>query len=151
VKTYATPLLANAHLEDLAWLEGTWRGRINGDYVEEIWAMPTASAMMGMFRWAAAGKLRFYEFMVIAESGGSIVMKIKHFSPDLSGWEEKNESIEFFLSELHNRQAVFFQRSENKPLWLVYESLLESALKISFEPRENSPVVDKEFSMQKVL
>ena len=137
-------------MEDLAWLEGLWVGKINSDYVEEVWTKATAGAMMGMFRWVTKGRLRLYEFMTIAQNGKNIEMRIKHFDPDLSGWEEKEESTVFCLSELSDRQAVFFQKSESKPLWLVYKSPSESTLRLYFEPRGNSPVGDKVFSFQRV-
>ena len=150
METLSTQPLENAHLEGIAWLEGCWAGRINGDCVEEIWARATAGAIMGMFRWVAKGELRFYEFITIAQNGKNIEMRIKHFDPDLNGWEEKKESTMFFLSELKDRQAVFFQESENKPLWLIYESADESVLRIYFKPQDNSPVGDRVFSFQRV-
>lgn len=149
METFSTQPLEGAHLEGLAWLEGFWAGRINGDCVEEIWASAAAGAMMGMFRWVAEGELRFYEFITIVQNGKNIEMRIKHFDPDLNGWEEKKESTMFFLSELDDRRAVFFQESENKPLWLIYESPSESALRVYFKPQDNSPVGDSVFTFQR--
>jgi len=150
METLSTQPLENAYIEGLAWLEGSWAGRINGDHVEEIWTSATADAMMGMFRLVAEGKLRFYEFIVMVQKGKTIEMRIKHFDPDLNGWEEKEESSVFFLTELKKRQAVFFQGSENKPLWLIYESENASKLRIYFKPRDNSPIGDKAFSFQRI-
>jgi hypothetical protein len=97
-----------AKIEDLAWLEGRWIGEGLGGCAEESLSPPVAREMMGKFRQLNAdGTLRFYEFYTIAERDGSLLWRIKHFSPDLEGWEEKDKSTEFRLVAIEGETAYF--------------------------------------------
>ena len=51
--------------------------------------------MIGTFKHSKDGKPVFYEFMSFFEHGGSLVLRLKHFNPDLTGWEEKDKFVEF--------------------------------------------------------
>lgn len=97
-----------ARVEDVAWLAGRWIGEGLGGCSEENLAPPVAGQMMGMFRQTKAdGSLWFYEFYTIAPKGDSIAMRIKHFNPDMSGWEEKDGFAEFPLVALEAGAAYF--------------------------------------------
>lgn len=97
-----------AKIEDVAWLEGRWIGEGLGGCAEESLSPPVAREMMGKFRQLNAdGTLRFYEFYTIAERDGSLLWRIKHFSPDLEGWEEKDKSTEFRLVAIEGETAYF--------------------------------------------
>jgi hypothetical protein len=111
---------AAARIEDLAWIEGHWRGTGLGAVAEEVWSAPEAGAMMGMFRLIRDGKLSFYEILTLSQEGESVLLRIKHFNPDLTGWEEKDRSVEFRLVRLDPRHAWFdgltFERSDDDTL-----------------------------------
>lgn len=97
-----------ARVEDVAWLQGRWIGEGLGGCSEENISPPVGGQMMGMFRQTKPdGALWFYEFYTIAPKGGSIVMRIKHFNPDLTGWEEKGGFAEFPLVAIE-KGAVYF-------------------------------------------
>lgn len=97
-----------AKIEKLAWLEGRWIGEGLGGCVEENISPPVAGEIMGNFRQLNGdGTLRFYEFYTIAERDGSLIWRIKHFSPDLEGWEEKDKSTEFRLVAIKGTTAWF--------------------------------------------
>ncbi len=97
-----------ARVEDVAWLAGRWVGEGLGGCSEENLAPPVGDQMMGMFRQTKPdGSLWFYEFYTIAPKGDSIAMRIKHFNPDMSAWEEKDGFIEFALVAVEER-AVYF-------------------------------------------
>jgi hypothetical protein len=148
---FSTRALVDARLEGLAWLEGFWSGHVNGDEVDEVWTGASADAMMGMFRCVREGRVRFYEFMTITKGPEQTDLTIKHFDSALVGWEEKDGAARFVLTEASGKHAVFHQTSGDKPLWLVYESLDGSGLRIYFRPIENSPVGDSEFSFRRRL
>lgn len=97
-----------AAIEQVAWLQGEWRGEGLGGKAEEFMAPPQGGQMMGMFRLTKGdGSLSFYEFYHIAEHQGSLMLRIKHFNPDLTGWEEKDVSVEFPLVAVED-SAVYF-------------------------------------------
>jgi hypothetical protein len=86
-----------AQIGDMAWLAGHWVGEALGGTVEEIWSPPRGGAMMGVFRLVKDGETAFYELMTIVPDEGSLVLRLKHFDADLSGWEEKGETVDFRL------------------------------------------------------
>lgn len=97
-----------AMIGDLAFLAGHWIGDGLGGCAEEIIAEPSGGQMMGMFRQMKPdGTLMFYEFYTFAEEGGSVALRIKHFNPDHTGWEEKDDFVKFPLVALEGSTAFF--------------------------------------------
>lgn len=47
-------------------------------------------------------------------------MRIKHFSPELKGWEEKDAATELVLVSAGEQEAIFLQRAVENPPRLVY-------------------------------
>jgi hypothetical protein len=86
-----------ATLEQMRWFAGHWTGPGLGGFTEETWTAPAAGAMLGMFRLIKDGKPVFYEFLTLVEHDGSLLLRLKHFNPDLTGWEEKADSVKFRL------------------------------------------------------
>ncbi|MFZ5619227.1 MAG: DUF6265 family protein [Pseudomonadota bacterium] len=69
---------------------------------------PAGGHIMGMFRQLTSeGAPRFYEFYTIAEEDGSLTLRIKHFNPDMTGWEEKTQSVAFRLVAIEGTTAYF--------------------------------------------
>jgi hypothetical protein len=87
----------SATIGDMAWLAGHWTGEALGGISEEIWSSPRNGVMMGMYRLVRNGKPIFYELLTIAEENGSLMIRLKHFNADLTGWEEKDKTIDFPL------------------------------------------------------
>lgn len=86
---------APATIADMAWFAGRWTGEGMGGQNEEHWGPPSAGMMLGTFRHSKEGRTVFLEFMSLVEKEGSLVLRIKHFTPDFIGWEEKDKMIEF--------------------------------------------------------
>ena len=84
---------------DIAWFAGRWVGSGLGGETEETWSAPAGGAMMGMFRLVKGGTVVFYEFLTLVEREGSLLLKLKHFNADLTGWEEKGAFVTFRLIE----------------------------------------------------
>lgn len=99
--------MPNATLADVAWLAGHWRGEMFGGIAEAVWAPPLGGSMMGAYRLIEDDTVTFYEILIIVEEAGSLVMKVKHFHPDLVGWEEKDGMHEFPLVKV-TADAIFF-------------------------------------------
>ncbi len=96
-----------ASVKDLAWLEGHWRGTGLGGVVEELWSAPSEDALLGAFRLLKDGKTVFSELVTIVDDEGSLVLKVKHFTPEFVGWEEKGDSVDFRLVKLEPYKAYF--------------------------------------------
>jgi uncharacterized protein DUF6265 len=96
-----------ATLETMRWFTGTWTGTGLGGTTDETWTAPIAGAMLGTFRLVKDGKPVFYEFLTLVEHEGSLLLRLKHFSPDLTGWEEKTDSIKFPLLKIGPDEIAF--------------------------------------------
>lgn len=94
-------------VEELNWLAGYWTGTGLGGDCEEVWLPAKDGHMIGTFRFWNEGKLVFSEFMNVIQDGESVSIKLKHFNPDLSGWEEKEKWTTFKLIELGTNTAWF--------------------------------------------
>lgn len=109
---------ASATIEDFAWLTGRWEGKGFGGDVEETWSPILGGTMVGTFRLVNEEGPNFYEFLLLAPDKQSIVYKVKHFHPDLKGWEEKDNYFSFPLVKV-TPDALYFhgltlQREGNK-------------------------------------
>ncbi len=89
-RAQSTPPAAEARIEDAAWLAGRWVGTGFGGEMEETWAPPIGGQMVGHFRYWRDGEPQFYEFMMLDVVEGGVRMRVKHFNPDMVGWEEKD-------------------------------------------------------------
>ena len=63
--------------------------------------------MMGMYKHGSDEKGNFYELQLIVEERESLVWKVKHFSPEFVGWEDKDGYVSFPLVEITEDAAYF--------------------------------------------
>ncbi len=96
-----------ATIADAAWVAGRWVGAGFGASVEETMSPPEGNAMVGHFRMSDKDGPSFYELVQIREEKGSLVYRVKHFNPDLTGWEEKDKTVDFPLVAL-TADALYF-------------------------------------------
>jgi len=96
-----------ASITDVSWISGHWSGEAFGGKVEEIWSPPTGESMMCAFKLVKDDKVQFYEICTISEENGSLMLRIKHFNPDLKGWEEKDETVDFPLVRITDTRIYF--------------------------------------------
>jgi hypothetical protein len=97
-------------ISQLSWISGHWKGEMDGSVIQEIWSKPEGTSMIGMFQMIRTGQARFYEFMTIGEENGKIFLKLRHFSPGLVAWEDKESPLTFELSQVDGNLAVFNQQ-----------------------------------------
>lgn len=80
----AAPSIADAN-----WLAGRWVGEGMGGQIEETWAPAAGGQMVGHFQLVKAGKPEFYEIMLLDAQPGGLRLRVKHFNPDFTAWEDK--------------------------------------------------------------
>jgi len=107
-------------LQEVAWIAGSWKGDQQGSVIEEIWTEPEGNNMIGMFRLLNDGRPKFFELMSISAEKAGITIAIKHFGPDMTGWEAKENAERFRLADLSGTKATFRHESEEGKT-LVYE------------------------------
>lgn len=98
-----------ATVAQLGWLAGIWTGEgIAGAKATEVYSPPGAGSLAGHFvQEDGEGRIEFFEIMQIAEEGGSLIYRLKHFTGELHGWEEKDAYVSFPLVEI-GENAVWF-------------------------------------------
>lgn len=96
-----------ASLNAMEWLAGHWKGEAFGGITEELWAPPLAGSMMGSFKLVVDNQVVFYEIMTLSEEDSSLVLRLKHFNNDLTGWEEKEETHDFKLVKVSDDKVYF--------------------------------------------
>ena len=107
-----------ATLDDAAFLVGHWQGTGFGGRIEEVWNPPSAGSMVGMFKFFVEDKVVFYELLLMTVEDDTLSLKVKHFSPDFTAWEEKDDFIEFRLVKfdedaLHFGGLSFYKRGDD--------------------------------------
>lgn len=126
-ETTAAPTLT---VSDLAWLAGQWQGELNGALIEEHWSTPAGGVIMGMFRWVkpaeegareGANRIALYELFVLEpDDEGQPVLRLRHFSPGLVAWEEKDAPMELRLVEAGPNRALFQKQGGDEAVRLEY-------------------------------
>jgi hypothetical protein len=127
-----------ATLEDAAWLIGDWTGTAFGKRFEQVWKAPSAGSMIGLFKLFDDTGVAFYEILLMTVEDGTLSLKVKHFSPDFTAWEEKEDYVNFKLVKaeedaLHFSGISFYRRdADHMDAWIVMrqgEELVENELK----------------------
>ncbi|WP_405411057.1 DUF6265 family protein [Maribacter sp. Asnod1-A12] len=96
-----------ATISSIDWLAGHWKGEAFGGIAEEIWSPPADGSMMFSFRLLDKGDVSFYEFGHLIETDQTLILQLKHFDANLSGWEEKDENIDFRLVKVEGNRFYF--------------------------------------------
>ena len=125
-----------ATIDDAAWLAGSWRGTGLGGFSEETWSQPEAGVMFGTYRLIKEGKPVFYEMMWLLETQGTIILRLKHFNPDLTGWEEKDKSVDFKFVKKDGKRMYFSG--------LTFENASEDELNIYLALRQRDGTIKEE-------
>jgi hypothetical protein len=117
MSAYPKVALLGATIERLDWMTGRCAGTEGETQIEEIWSPVDAGILMGSFRWLKGGAPHFYEFMLVKPGPKGLELHIKHFGPDLVGWEEKDVSTAFDLVPVAGREAVFHPGAGDRDGW----------------------------------
>lgn len=128
-------------LENIAWIAGTWHGEAFGGQTEEIWSEPSAGSMMATFKLINDGNVTFYEIEVIREIENSLILQLKHFGPDLKGWEAKDETVDFPLKKLTETEVVFEG--------MTFEKISEKEMNVYVDIEDKGKVETVKFNYKK--
>ncbi|MFI2741891.1 DUF6265 family protein [Zhouia sp. PK063] len=96
-----------ATLQDISWINGYWKGEAFGGIIEEIWSKPLGNSMMGSFKLVNDNKVSFYELCTITTKNNTLLLQLKHFNSDLTGWEEKDKTVDFKLVKITPKKVYF--------------------------------------------
>jgi len=132
---------AQSKVEQLGWLEGYWTAEKWGGTVDEYWSSPAGNSIIGMFRFVNDGEVQFTEHWMISEYDGKLSLRLRHFNPDFTGWEEKDEFVEFPLIEM----GEYFIQFEG----LIYELTGKNEMTVTLDMKQGDKIVQEIFSYKK--
>jgi hypothetical protein len=96
-----------ADIKDLSFMTGTWGQHHEWGDMEEFWGPPMGNNMICSYRCVKAGKVLFYEFVVVEQSDSVPVMILRHFKPGSIAKEEKDKPEQYPLVSVDRDKAVF--------------------------------------------
>ncbi len=104
-----------ATIEDAAWLAGSWTGTAFGQRFEATWNPPSVGTMVGFFKLFGDDGVTFYEILLLSVDDDTLSLKVKHFNPDFTAWEDKADFVNFRLVKkeadaLHFGGISFYRR-----------------------------------------
>ncbi|MDH3492015.1 MAG: DUF6265 family protein [Acidobacteriota bacterium] len=134
---------AEATVSDMEWMAGSWAGQAFGGDVRETWTKTDGGLMMGMYVLEKENQAVFYEFLIFQVVDGELFLRLKHFNPDMTGWEEKEKTVDFrFVKKEGNR---YYFRG------LTFENAGENSLNIYLALRQKDKTYKEEvFKMKRV-
>jgi len=130
-------------IQNLTWLVGHWAGDGMGGFNEEVWTTPVDNKMVGVYRHIKDDKIVFYELLTIMRNeNDQIVLRLKHFNPDLTGWEDKDKYVEFKLLRLEPEKVEF----EGLSIHLIKKDTL--LMTVNFQ-QKSGEISTEEFKLYK--
>lgn len=123
-------------IDDLNFLQGYWVGDGFGGVSEEVWMPASLGRMNGIYKHMKDDKTTFMEFMDISTVEDTIRLRLKHFNPNMTGWEEKDKYITFTLESIEESKASF--------RGLTYELIDPNALRVSLKLKQRDGSVNTE-------
>jgi hypothetical protein len=121
------------------WIIGSWEGPGFGGHFEEVWSKPDKDGnLMGMFRYSTDEGVGFYEFWILSRKG----MKLRHFNPDFTAWEAKDDWVNFEMIEYDEKLI--------RMKGLVYELTSDNELKITLKLKEGDEIKTEIFQLKRV-
>lgn len=103
----STPAPAKAVLTDLAWLAGHWVDDSEGNLSDETWTVPFGDSMLGMWRYVQGGKASVFELLAITAEPEGVVLRLRHFDPQLTAREDKDKPVALKLVSWMRGEARF--------------------------------------------
>ncbi|QHJ14026.1 hypothetical protein FX988_04308 (plasmid) [Paraglaciecola mesophila] len=64
-------------------------------------------SMMGAFKLVVEDQVQFYEIETISQVNDTLMFRLKHFNKDLTGWEEKDKTVDFKLVKVTDNKVYF--------------------------------------------
>lgn len=96
-----------ASLEDVAFIAGHWLGGEGSGRSEEVWTEPAGDSMLGMWRYVADGQVRVVELLALRQEGDGVVLRLRHFDPQLVAREDKETPVVLRLVRRAPNEARF--------------------------------------------
>lgn len=109
-------------VSELEMLTGRWRGVQGDDIFEEYWLPESRGNKACVFRWQKLDPEKdMFEAVIMIERNGEIHMMLRHFDHRFHAWEEKDEPLDFVVTELSPTHVTFVKASDPETGFLHYD------------------------------
>jgi hypothetical protein len=117
------PPVSPPSIRDLAWLEGTWQGKIGERDFEARYSGAEGGQILSASKYTKGGVAAGFEFERFEELDGTLV---------LTPFPEGKSSVTFKLAELDpkSRRAIFENLAHDFPTRLSYQRVADDKLTI---------------------
>ena len=142
---------AGGGLDSLAFLKGTWSGKMGEDWVEETWSAAHGDSIIGMFRWqvAGSGQTTMWEMLAIKQEAGKPVLRLRHFDAKFEPWKSESGSVEPMPAAEMSATRVLFVAEKGGLKSVEYKSPKADVLAVTVSFRDESrPALEFELKKQ---
>ena len=130
---------AKAKLDRLAWLAGSWTGKIGSSSIEERWSPIAGGAMLAISRTVSGSRMSAFEYLRIVERDGGLV-----YIAQPNG----RTATEFVLTKIEDGRAVFENPQHDFPQRIEYARIGESGLRATISDLAGGRAQNFEFKRE---
>lgn len=94
-----------ATLQDLAWLEGRWAGKIGDQDLEEHWSAPKSGSLAAMVRLTSASGTEMVELVVIEPQDDTLMLHLQQWD---AGYKPRAEGAQKFVLKTFGKRSATF-------------------------------------------
>ncbi|MEH6743604.1 MAG: DUF6265 family protein [Hyphomonas sp.] len=98
-----------ASLAEVDWLVGYWIGDMPEGPVEQVFLPADKGQLPSFVRATNPDGIIFYEISNIIAQDGTLFIRLRHFTPGLSGWEDQSGPIDRRLLAIEG-DTLYFDR-----------------------------------------
>lgn len=111
---------AKPALSSLGWLAGNWQGQWGQRIAEQNWMVARGGLIAGTLRLVENRKALVIELFTVEEDKpGRIVLRFRHFTPELVPWEKENPTLMRLVSADRNK-IVFENPVDGEPKRTIF-------------------------------
>ena len=119
--TLSSHAQSKGSVNDVAFIQGHWKATTaQGQIIDGVWLQPEDENILGFMRMMKGGKADLYEILAYEQTEKGLVSMVKHFSPGLTGHEEKDKQDRYQFIEASKNKAIF-QKEGDPGLRILYE------------------------------
>ena len=116
-----TSAFAQQAVADLAWMTGSWSGKLGPSTIEEIWTAPSANSIQASVRILADGAAVVHEFIVITQEEEGLVLSLQQWGPGyvplgpatrMNATELTENSVTFVAEESLSIKQLSYRRKD---------------------------------------
>ena len=95
----------NATLQDLAWMEGRWAGKLGEQDLEEFWIAPKSGSLAALVRLTSASGTEMVELIVIEPQDDTLMLHVQQWD---AGYKPRAGGAQKYVLKTLDKRSVTF-------------------------------------------